>query len=134
MDLTFQIPMQYGPLQCQTYFHHQTYSQLSIFQLCSSNFIIYGAIRIALCFSPVTFWTTFSLGCLSVSILLHFYTVLGIFVARILEWFAIPASSGSHFFPKFSTMTSPSWLALHGIAQSFIELCTTLCHEKAVIH
>ena len=131
MNLIFQVPMKYFSL------HHQILlSPPDIFttELCSSNFIIYGAIRIALCFSPVTFWTTFSLGCLSVSILLHFYTVLGIFVARILEWFAIPASSGSHFFPKFSTMTSPSWLALHGIAQSFIELCTTLCHEKAVIH
>lgn len=48
-------------------FTNQTYSQLSVFQLCSSSFILYGAIRIALCFSPVTFWTPFSLGCLSVS-------------------------------------------------------------------
>ena len=32
------------------------------------------------------------------------------------------------------TMTSPSWVALHGIAHSFIELCKALHHNKAVIH
>ena len=32
------------------------------------------------------------------------------------------------------TMTSPSWVALHGIARSFIELCKALHHNKAVIH
>ncbi|KAF7247857.1 Phosphatidylinositol N-acetylglucosaminyltransferase subunit A [Varanus komodoensis] len=31
-------------------------------------------------------------------------------------------------------MTCPSWVALHGIAHSFIELRKPLCHDKAVIH
>ena len=31
-------------------------------------------------------------------------------------------------------MTRPSWVALHGMAHSFIELHKPLCHDKAVIH
>jgi len=42
-----------------------------------------------------------------------------------LKWFAIFFSSGPRF---VSTMTNPSWMALHGIVHSFIEL------NKAVVH
>ena len=31
-------------------------------------------------------------------------------------------------------MTHLSWVSLHGMAQTFIELCKPLCHNKAVIH
>ena len=31
-------------------------------------------------------------------------------------------------------MTHPSWVALHGMVHSFIELLKPLCHDKAVIH
>ena len=31
-------------------------------------------------------------------------------------------------------MTHPSWVVLHSMAHSFIELCKHLCHNKAVIH
>ena len=33
-----------------------------------------------------------------------------------------------HILSELSTMTGPSWVALHGIAHSFIEL------DKAVVH
>ena len=32
------------------------------------------------------------------------------------------------------TMTHPSWVALHCLAHSFIELCESFRHDKAVIH
>ena len=48
------------------------------------------------------------------------------------SWFAIPSSSGPCFVR--STMTCLSWVTLHGMAHSFIELLKTLCHNKAVIH
>ena len=32
------------------------------------------------------------------------------------------------------TITHPSWVALHGMSHSCIELCKPLCHDKAVIH
>ena len=46
---------------------------------------------------------------------------MGVLKARILKWFAILFSSGSHL-SELSTMTHPSWVALHGMAHSFIEL------------
>ena len=46
--------------------------------------------------------------------------------------FAVPSSSGPHL-SELSAMTHPSWVALHGIANNFIELCQPLYHNKAVI-
>ena len=39
-----------------------------------------------------------------------------------------------HILSELSTMTHPSWVALHVMAHSFIELHKPLCHDKAVIH
>ena len=39
-----------------------------------------------------------------------------------------------HVLSELSTMTHQSWVALHGMADSFIELHKPLCHDKAVIH
>ena len=50
-----------------------------------------------------------------------FYTVHRVLTARILEWFAIPSFSGP-VLSELSTMTHPSWVALHGMPHSFIEL------------
>ena len=44
-----------------------------------------------------------------------------------LKWFAIPCPL-DHILLELSTMTHPSWVALHSMAHSFIEL------DKAVIH
>ena len=57
---------------------------------------------------------------------LPFHTVHGVLKARILKWFAIP-SPVDHVLPELSTMTHLSWVALRGMAHSFIEL------DKAVI-
>ena len=60
-------------------------------------------------------------------IILPFHTVHGVLKARMLKWFAIPFSSGPRFV-RTACMTCLSWVALHGMAHSFIEL------EKAVVH
>ena len=39
-----------------------------------------------------------------------------------------------HVLSELSTMTCWSWVALHGMAHSFIELHKPLRHDKAVIH
>ena len=52
--------------------------------------------------------------------LLPFHTVHGVLKAKILKWFAIPFSSGP--FAEISTMTCPSWVALHSMAHSFLAL------------
>ena len=52
-------------------------------------------------------------------IFLPFHTVHGVLKERILKWFAISSSSEPHF---VSTMNHLPWVALHGMAHSFIEL------------
>ena len=58
---------------------------------------------------------------------LPFHTVHRILKVRIMKLFAIPFSSGLRL-PELSTMTRLSWVALYGMAHSFIEL------DKAVVH
>ena len=49
---------------------------------------------------------------------LPFHTVHGVLKARMLKWFFISFSSGLHFVITLH----PSWVAIHGMAHSFIEL------------
>ena len=51
----------------------------------------------------------------------------GVLKARILKWFAFP-SPVDRMVSELSTMTRLSWVALHSMACSFIEL------DKAVVH
>ena len=60
-------------------------------------------------------------------IFLPFHTVHGGLKARILKCLPFP-SPVDHVLSELSTMTWPSWVALHGMAHSFIEL------DKAVVH
>ena len=53
-------------------------------------------------------------------------SVHGILKARILKWFAIPFSSEPRFVRSLHYDMS-AWVALHGMAHSFIEL------DKAVV-
>ena len=39
-----------------------------------------------------------------------------------------------HVLLELFTMTCPSWMALHSMPHSFIELCRFFCHNKAVIY
>ena len=60
-------------------------------------------------------------------VFLPFHTIHGVLKARMLKWFASP-SPVDHVLSGLSTVTRPSWVALHSMAHSFIEL------EKAVVH
>ena len=59
-------------------------------------------------------------------IFLSFYIVHEVLKARIVKWFAFPCPE-DHILSELSTMSHPSWVVLHGVAHSFIEL------EKAVV-
>ena len=54
-------------------------------------------------------------------ILLPFHTVHGVLKARTLSGLPFP-SPMEHILSELSTMTRPSWVALQGMAHSFIEL------------
>ena len=58
---------------------------------------------------------------------LPFHTVHRVLKARILSGLPFP-SLVEHVLSDLSIMTCPSWVALHGMAHSFIEL------DKAVVH
>ena len=60
-------------------------------------------------------------------IFLPFHTVHGVLKARIQSGLPF-LSPVDHILSKLSTMTCPSWVALHGMAHSFLEL------DKAVVH
>ena len=100
MDLTFQVPRQYCSLQHQTLLsppdtstaeHHSCFGPLASFFL--------ELLVIALHSFPVAYWTTSDLWELVFQrhIFLSFHPVHVVLTARILEWFAIPSSSGQHF-------------------------------------
>ena len=56
-----------------------------------------------------------------------FHTVHGVLKARILSGLPFP-SPVDHVWSELSTMTHLSWMALHSLSLSFIEL------DKAVVH
>ena len=59
--------------------------------------------------------------------------VHGVLPARI--WSGLPFPPPvDHVLSEPSTMTRQSWVALHSMADHFIELHKPLCHGKAVIH
>ena len=79
--------------------------------------------------SPVAYGASTNLGSLSFTVIffLPFHTVHGVLKTRILKWFAIPFSSGTRFVKTLHHDPSV-FVALHGMAHSFIEL------DKAVVH
>ena len=57
----------------------------------------------------------------------------GVLLARILEQVAF-SHPVDHVLSEPFTVTHLSWVALHGMAHSFIKLCKLPCHDKALIH
>ena len=123
MDLTFQVPMQYCSLQHWTLLPSPVTST-------TGHYFRFGSIssfflELFLHWSPVAYQPgDFIFQCL---IFLPLHAVHGILKARVLKWFAIPFPV-DHVLSEFYTMTCLSWVALHSMAHSFIEL------EKAAFH
>ena len=126
MDIPFQVPMQYCSLQLQTLLPSPVTSTTECCFCFGSAFSFFS--ELLLHSSPAAYWVPMDLGNSSFSVLsfLCFHTVHRVLKARILKWFAIRFSSGPCL-SECSTMTCPSWVALHGLAPSFTEL------DKAVI-
>ena len=126
MDLTFQVPMQHCSLQHWTLLPSPVTSTTRCcfcFSSVSSFFL-----ELFLHWSPVAYWAPTDLGSFifHCPIFLPFHTTHGVLKARILKWFAIAFSRGPRFVRTL--LHDPSWVALHGMAHSFIEL------DKAVVH
>ena len=79
--------------------------------------------------SPVAFWAPTDLGSSSFIVLSFGLFILFMEFSRQEYWSGLPFPSPvDHILSEFSTITRLSWVALHGMAHSFIEL------DKAVVH
>ena len=97
---------------------------LSLLWLCL--FILSGVISPL---NPVAYWASIDLRSSSFSVLPFCLFILFMGFSRQEYWSGLPFPSPvDHLLSELSTMTCPSWMALHSMAHSFIEL------DKAVIH
>jgi len=126
MDLTSQVPMQYGSLQ------HQTLLLSPVISTAGYCFC-FGSIpsfflELFLHWSPVAYWAPTDLGSSSFSILLFWLFILFMGFSRHTEyWSCFPFPSPvDHILSALSTMTRSSWVAPRAWL-SFIEL------DKAVV-
>ena len=127
MDLTFQVPMQYWSLQHQTLLPSPVTSTTGCcfcFGSVSSFFL-----ELFLYWSPVAYWAPTDLGSSSFSVLSFCFFILFMGFSKQEYWSGLTFPSPvDHVLSAHSTIIRLSWMALHGIAYSFIEL------DKAVVH
>ena len=135
MDLTFRFLYHIVLYSIGLYFHHQTHLWLGVmFLFWPSHLILSGAISNYPLHFPSSILDIFIPGELILChIFLPFHTAHGVLAARILEWFAI-SPPVVHVFSELSTVIHLSWVALHSMAHTFVELLKPLHHDKAVIH
>ena len=128
MDLTFQVPMQYS-LQNQTLFPSPPYVTFTpgccfCFGFDSSFFL-----ELFLHYSPVAYWAPTNLGSSSFSVLSFSLLIMFMGFSRQEYWSGLLFSSPVvYILSELSATTCPSWVALQGMAHSFVEL------DKAVVH
>ena len=126
MDLTFQIPMQYCSLQqldLASISSHIHSWLLFLFGFISSFFL-----ELFLHWSPVADWAPTDLGRSSFSVLSFCLFILFLGFLRQEYWSGLPFPSPvDHVLSEHSTMPHLSWVALHDMTHSFIEL------DKAVV-
>ena len=126
MDLIFQVLMQYCYLQHQTLLPSSVTSTTGCcfcFGSVSSLFL-----ELFLHWSPVAYWAPTDLGSSSFGVLSFCLFILIMGFSRQENWSGLPFPSPvGHVLSELSIMTRLSWVALHGMAHSFIEL------DKAVV-
>ena len=134
MDPRFQIPMQYCSLALDFTFITIHIHNCVSFPLWPSDFIICGALSSCPPVFPSGILDTFQPEGLIFwcHIFLPFHTPHGVLLASIWDVLPFPPPV-DHVLSALSAMTRPSWVALNGMAHSFIELRNPLRH-KAVIH
>ena len=127
MDLTFRVPMQYCSLQHQTLLPSPVISTTGccfFFDSVSSFFL-----ELFLHWSPVAYWAPTDLGSSSFNVLSFFLFILFMGFSRQEYRSGLPFPSPvDHILSEIFTTTYLSWVVLHSMDLSFIEL------DKAVVH
>ena len=86
-------------------------------------------------FSPVPYWAPTDLGSSSFSVISSCLFILFMGFSRQEYWTGLPFNSPvDHVLSEVSTMTCLSWVVLHGMAHSFIELDKAVVHVISLIH
>ena len=86
-------------------------------------------LKLFLHWSPVAYWAPTDLESSPFSVLSFCLFILFMGFSRQEYWSGFPFPSPlDHVLSEFSTITRPSWVALHSMAHSFIEL------DKVVVH
>ena len=131
MDLTFQVPIHYCSLQHRTLLPSpvtSTTGHCFCFGSFSSFFL-----ELFPHWSPVAYWAPTDLGSSSFSILSYLF-ILFMGFSRQEYWSGLPFPSPvDNILSGLSTMTRPSWVALHGMTHSFIELNKAMVHVTSFI-
>ena len=132
MDLTFQVPMQYCSLQHWTLLPSPVTSTTGChfrFGSASSFFL-----ELFLHSSPVVYWAPINLGSSSFSVLAFclFILFMGFLGQEYSSGLPFP-SPVDHILSGCSTMIPWSWVALHVMAQSLIELDKVVLHVISLI-
>ena len=126
MSVIFQVPMQFVLFSIGLYFHLSHIHSWVLFSLWLCLFILSGFISPLL---SVAYWAATDLGSSSFSVISFCLFMLFMGFSSEEYWSGLPfLSPVDHFLSELSTMTHPSWVALHGMAHSFIEI------DKAVVH
>ena len=127
MDLTFQVHMQYCSLQHQTLLPSPCTSTI---RCCFCiGYVSLFFLELFLHRSPVAYWAPTDLGSSCFSVLSFCPFILFTGFSRQEYWSGLPFPSPvNHVLSELSAWSHLSWVALHGMAQSFIEL------DKAVVH
>ena len=134
MDLTFQVLMQYCSLQHWILLSSPDMSTTEChFWFGPAASIFWGLLVVVLCFSSIAYWTPSHLGNSSFSVISFCLFIKFMGFSQQVHWddLAFPPPV-NHVLSELSTMTHSSWVALHGMIHSFIELFKPF-HHKAVI-
>ena len=132
MDLKFQVPMQYCSLQHQTLLPSPVTSTTG-YCFCFGSIPSFF-LELFLHWSPVAYWASTNLGSSSLSVLSFCLFILFMGFSRQEYWSGLPFPFPvGHILSELFSMIHPSWVALHSMVHSFIELHKPLCHDKPVI-
>ena len=124
--LTFHVPVRYCSLLHQTLLSSPVTSTTGYcfcFDSISSFFL-----ELFLHWSPIAYWAPTDLRSSFFNVLPFCLFILFMRISR-QDWNGLPFPSPvDHILSELSTTTHQSWMALHGMAHSFIELDKTVVH------
>ena len=132
MYLTFQVPMQYCSLQHQTLLPSPVTSTTGcrFYSGSISSFFL----ELFLHWSPVAYWAPTNLRSSSFSVLYFCLFISFMRFSRQKYWSGLPFPSPvDHILSELSTMSHLSFVALHGMAHSFVELDKTVVHVISLV-